>query len=48
VLWTGLGSALEHDFAVVSALALRLAWILGELAAAAAIWPFFRRRADEP
>ena len=48
VLWTGLGSALDHNLAVVSALALRLAWIVGELIAAAALWPFFRKGAAAP
>jgi uncharacterized membrane protein YbhN (UPF0104 family) len=48
VLWTGLGSALDHDRAVVSALALRLVWVVGELIAAAVLWPFFRKGAGAP
>jgi hypothetical protein len=44
-LWTGLGSALDHDRAVVAALALRLVWVVGELIAAAIVLPFGPRRA---
>jgi hypothetical protein len=39
VLWTSLGVALDHDRAVLSSLVLRMAWIVGELAAAAALLP---------
>ncbi len=35
VLWTCLGSVLDRDLAVVSSLALRMAWIVGEIGAAA-------------
>lgn len=48
VLWTGLGSALDHDRAVLSALVLRLIWIVGEVIAAALLGPFFRGRAVAP
>jgi hypothetical protein len=34
VLWTVLGAAIDRDLAVVSALALRLVWVIGELATA--------------
>lgn len=44
VLWTGLGSALDHDRAVVSALALRLVWVVSELFAALLVGPMFRGR----
>jgi len=37
VLWTALGSAIDRDLAVVSALALRLAWVVGELVTAAVL-----------
>jgi len=37
VLWTALGSALDRDLAVVAALTLRLAWVIGEVLAAAAL-----------
>jgi uncharacterized membrane protein YbhN (UPF0104 family) len=45
VLWTGLGSALDHDRAVVSALVLRLVWVAGELLAAGFVYPLSRKRA---
>ncbi len=37
VLWTALASAIDRDRAVVAALVLRLAWVVGELAAAAVL-----------
>lgn len=46
-LWTGLGSALDHDHAVIAALALRLVWVVGELLAAALVLPFVARRQPE-
>lgn len=46
-LWTGLGSALDHDRAVVAALALRLVWVVGELIASAIVLPMAARRAPE-
>jgi uncharacterized membrane protein YbhN (UPF0104 family) len=46
-LWTGLGSALDHDHAVVAALALRLVWVVGELFAAAVVLPMVARRASD-
>ncbi len=42
-LWTGLGSALDHDRAVIAALALRLVWVLGELLAALFVLPITAR-----
>jgi hypothetical protein len=47
VLWTGLGSAIDHDRAVVSALALRLSWVVAELLAAGVVYPMSRARAVE-
>lgn len=39
VLWTSLGAALDHEQAVLASLGLRLAWIVGELmAAAVCVW----------
>ncbi len=35
VLWTALASAIDRDLAVVAALVLRLAWVIGEVLAAA-------------
>ena len=35
VLWTALASAIDRDQAVVAALVLRLAWVIGEVLAAA-------------
>jgi glycosyltransferase 2 family protein len=37
VLWTALASALDRDLAVVAALVLRLAWLIGEVLAAAVL-----------
>jgi uncharacterized membrane protein YbhN (UPF0104 family) len=37
VLWTALASALDRDLAVVAALLLRLAWVIGEVLAAAVL-----------
>jgi glycosyltransferase 2 family protein len=37
VLWTALASALDRDLAVVAALVLRLAWVVGEVLAAAVL-----------
>lgn len=37
VLWTALASALDRDLAVVAALLLRLAWLIGEVIAAAVL-----------
>jgi uncharacterized membrane protein YbhN (UPF0104 family) len=34
VLWTSLGAALDHDWAVVASLTLRLVWVVAEVAAA--------------
>lgn len=34
VLWTALGATIDQDLAVVSALVLRLAWVIGEVVAA--------------
>jgi hypothetical protein len=47
VLWTGLGSALDGDLAVVSALVLRLCWVAAELLAAAFLYPLAGRRPAE-
>ncbi|WP_435009610.1 lysylphosphatidylglycerol synthase domain-containing protein [Tundrisphaera lichenicola] len=38
VLWTALASAIDQDLAVVAALVLRLAWVVGEVAAAALLF----------
>jgi uncharacterized membrane protein YbhN (UPF0104 family) len=40
VLWTALGSAIDSDLAVVAALLLRLAWVMGEVIAALALMAF--------
>ena len=45
VLWTALASALDRDLAVVSALVLRLAWVAGEVVAAAACFAIRPRAA---
>ena len=37
VLWTALASSIDGDRAVVAAIVLRLAWIVGELVAAAVL-----------
>ncbi len=37
VLWTALASAIDRDLAVVAALLLRLAWVIGEVLVAAAL-----------
>ena len=37
VLWTVLGTAIDRDMAVVAALALRLSWVIGEVATASAL-----------
>ena len=42
VLWTALGSTIDRERAVVAALVLRLAWIVGEVAAAAILVPLRR------
>jgi glycosyltransferase 2 family protein len=34
VLWSALASAIDRDLAVVAALVLRLAWVIGEVVAA--------------
>lgn len=34
VLWTGLGSILDQDLAVIASLALRMVWVVGEVLAA--------------
>lgn len=39
VLWTALGSAVDQDRAVVAALVLRLAWVVGEVLAASILFP---------
>lgn len=39
VLWTSLGSVLDRETAVLASLGLRLAWIAGEVLAAAALVP---------
>jgi uncharacterized membrane protein YbhN (UPF0104 family) len=44
VLWTSLGVVLDHERAVLSALVLRAAWLLGEIAAAGACVALGRRR----
>ncbi len=46
VLWTALGSVLDHDRAVFASLALRLAWVVGEIVGAAALAPW--RPRDPP
>jgi len=38
VLWTALGATIDPDYAVVAALVLRLAWVVGEVAAAAVLF----------
>jgi glycosyltransferase 2 family protein len=40
VLWTALGSAIDRDLAVVAALVLRLAWVMGEVIVASALTAF--------
>ncbi len=40
VLWTALGAVLDQDLAVVASLGLRLAWVVGEVVAAAAFLSF--------
>ena len=47
VLWTALGATVDRDLAVVSALALRLAWVVGEGVAALVVAPI-RVRASGP
>jgi hypothetical protein len=37
VLWTALGSVMDQDLAVVAALVLRLAWVIGEVLTAAIV-----------
>ena len=39
VLWSSLATSLDRDWAVVAALVLRLAWVAGEVAVAAALYP---------
>ncbi len=39
VLWTSLGATLDHGWAVVASLTLRLVWVCTELAAAAVLTP---------
>jgi uncharacterized membrane protein YbhN (UPF0104 family) len=46
VLWTALASVIERDHAVVAALLLRLAWVIGEVLAAAVL--FAIRPASRP
>jgi len=38
VLWTALASAIDRDLAVVAALVLRLAWVVGEVVASAVLF----------
>jgi uncharacterized membrane protein YbhN (UPF0104 family) len=42
VLWTALASVIDRDRAVFAALLLRLAWVIGEVVAAAILWPLVR------
>jgi uncharacterized membrane protein YbhN (UPF0104 family) len=39
VLWTSLGTSLNHDRAVVASLTLRLVWVAAEVAAALVLLP---------
>lgn len=45
VLWTALDTVLDHDRAVLASLALRLAWVIGEVVGAAALAPLRPPRA---